>query len=312
MPDATSPPIEQYWLLIGEVPIGPFTVAQIHAKLASGDVKWQTLACPVGGGNWLPLMQTPGIGPAASAAGDEPSQPQPASNSPVPQPAPEPRSHPAPGPRPDAATPSEPAADRTGNPMRSRWKRVWESLGSLLGILLLGGIIWRANCTGDKGGRDTAGDPPRAVPAEYSPYLRDGKVVPTGHPSLDYWVHINVYLETLKGSHNNLTLPSVLRPLAKGFRERPTAGVDPDLVRWVTAVAALLDARANIAERLNDPATLREASEEVAAGRPNPLDAMEQTVADWEGKRNQLLAEGKAIQETLSRRHGRTFPPPQL
>ena len=55
MPDASSPPNEQFWLLTGEVPIGPFTVAQIHAKLASGDVMWQTPACPVGGNTWLQI-----------------------------------------------------------------------------------------------------------------------------------------------------------------------------------------------------------------------------------------------------------------
>jgi hypothetical protein len=45
------------------VPAGPFNVAQIHAKLAAGDVTWQTLACPVGGSTWLPLVKVPGIGP---------------------------------------------------------------------------------------------------------------------------------------------------------------------------------------------------------------------------------------------------------
>lgn len=64
MPSA-SPPSERFWLLTGEVPSGPFTVDQIHAKIASGDATWQTPACPVGGSTWLPLVQTSGIGPSA-------------------------------------------------------------------------------------------------------------------------------------------------------------------------------------------------------------------------------------------------------
>jgi hypothetical protein len=53
----------RYWLLIGDVPLGPFDVAQIHAKLAAGEVSWQARACPVGGSTWLPLVQMPGVGP---------------------------------------------------------------------------------------------------------------------------------------------------------------------------------------------------------------------------------------------------------
>jgi hypothetical protein len=42
-------PPTQFWLLTGEVPAGPFTVAQVHAELAAGRATWQTPACPVGG-----------------------------------------------------------------------------------------------------------------------------------------------------------------------------------------------------------------------------------------------------------------------
>lgn len=56
-------PTAQFWLLTGEVPCGPFTVAQVHAELAAGRATWQTPACPVGGSTWLPLVQTAGIGP---------------------------------------------------------------------------------------------------------------------------------------------------------------------------------------------------------------------------------------------------------
>ena len=57
--------VDQFWLLTGEVPTGPFTVAQIHAELAAGRATWQTSACLVGGNSWQPLIQTPGLGPVA-------------------------------------------------------------------------------------------------------------------------------------------------------------------------------------------------------------------------------------------------------
>src|SRR4051812_8603369 len=62
---SVPPPSEQFWLLTGEVPTGPFSVDQVHAKIASGDATWQTPACAVGGSNWLPIVRTPGIGPSA-------------------------------------------------------------------------------------------------------------------------------------------------------------------------------------------------------------------------------------------------------
>lgn len=85
MPDA-QPTTDQFWLLTGDVPSGPFTVAQVHAKLATGDATWQTPACAVGGGQWLPLLQTPGIGPSgppvSGGVGQRSSEasPQPARN----------------------------------------------------------------------------------------------------------------------------------------------------------------------------------------------------------------------------------------
>lgn len=68
-------PSNQFWLLAGDVPTGPFDVAQIHAELAGGRITWQTLACPVGSNNWLPLLKTPGLGPvAATPAAVTPAQ----------------------------------------------------------------------------------------------------------------------------------------------------------------------------------------------------------------------------------------------
>ena len=286
----------RYWLLIGEVPSGPFTVAEVRAKLAAREATWETPACAVGG-TWGPLLRTPGCGPA-----DVAPRTHPGSNA-SPPPTVGPRPH-APERRPDAPPPAGPPT----NPGGATARRVVGALGGLLVLLFLGAVIWRATGTG----RDPGGAPARQVPAEYRPYLRDGKIVPTGHPTLDYWVRINVFLETLQGPQNELALPSLLRTLAKGIRERPAAGIDPDLTRWGTAVAALLDARADLVEQLSDPATLTRARAEVASGRPNPLDGVERSVTVWERERDRLVAEGASLREALSRRHARTFPSPQL
>lgn len=125
-------------------------------------------------------------------------------------------------------------------------------------------------------------------------------------------MHVNVILTVLKGPQTDLTLPSTLRSLAKAIREKPTQGVDPDVVGWAAGVAGVLATKADILDRLNDPGTLRRAKEEVAAGRPNPLDALDRISLDWERDRDRLIAEGKELQQALSRRHGRPFPPPQL
>lgn len=73
----------RYWLLTGEVPAGPFSVAELHASLASGKATWQTLACPVGGGAWVPLLRMPGFGPSASEERAAPAAGESDSPSPV-------------------------------------------------------------------------------------------------------------------------------------------------------------------------------------------------------------------------------------
>lgn len=65
MPPASPP--EQFWLMTGNSPTGPYTVARVHAEIAAGRATWQTPACPVGCSAWLPLLQTPGVGPGVSA-----------------------------------------------------------------------------------------------------------------------------------------------------------------------------------------------------------------------------------------------------
>ncbi len=104
MPDA-QPPADQFWLLAGDVPTGPFTVAQVHGRLAAGDATWQTPACPVGGGKWLPLLETPGIGPNGSIPGDTAEQPTP------PKLVPEP-----PAPQPGKPVPATPTRSRATPP----------------------------------------------------------------------------------------------------------------------------------------------------------------------------------------------------
>lgn len=60
---STSPGGEaRYWLLVGNVPSGPFTVEQVHAKLTAGEITWQSQACRLGSSGWLPLVETPGLG----------------------------------------------------------------------------------------------------------------------------------------------------------------------------------------------------------------------------------------------------------
>lgn len=52
-------PSGRYWLMLDDVPNGPFEVAQIGAKLTRGEVSWSTLVCRVGTSHWLPLDQMP-------------------------------------------------------------------------------------------------------------------------------------------------------------------------------------------------------------------------------------------------------------
>jgi hypothetical protein len=85
MSDALS--ADRFWLLTGAVPDGRFTRVQLREKLAGGQITWQTLACPVGGGTWLPLLQTPGFGPGVGAgqnATTAPSANAPAGAQPLP------------------------------------------------------------------------------------------------------------------------------------------------------------------------------------------------------------------------------------
>jgi len=56
----------RYWLMSDNTPTGPYTVLQIHAKLAEGEITWQTPACEIGGSPWRPLIETPHLGPGTA------------------------------------------------------------------------------------------------------------------------------------------------------------------------------------------------------------------------------------------------------
>lgn len=122
----------QFWLLTGQVPTGPFTVEQVHAELAAGRATWQTPACAVGGHEWRPLVQTPGVGPTPVSPLAPPPAP-PESSSPPAEPA-----VPVP-PATAGATPAKSTAlDRT-----AERAGVLIGIGLLLGaVALIGGLVY--------------------------------------------------------------------------------------------------------------------------------------------------------------------------
>ena len=52
-----------FWVMQGDRPGGPYDVEKIHELLTAGTIGWQSPACPVGESGWLPLIETPGVGP---------------------------------------------------------------------------------------------------------------------------------------------------------------------------------------------------------------------------------------------------------
>ncbi|WP_439626853.1 hypothetical protein [Gemmata sp.] len=139
MPDPV-PPADPFWLLTGDVPTGPFTVGQVHARIAAGDATWQTPACPVGGSTWLPVVRTPGLGPVAPGAtapagvpaeraAPGPLPPHPSSAGP---PAPLAPSPPVPPPAAPAAPPAPAAAK-------------YELVGAAVVLLLIAGGVYGAS-----------------------------------------------------------------------------------------------------------------------------------------------------------------------
>jgi hypothetical protein len=134
------PPAGQFWLLIGEVPAGPYTLAQVHAELAAGRATWQTPACPVGGSSWLPLVKTPGLGPEPQGAGGSTAAGS-APGSTVGDPG-----VPAAGCPAGAVTTQPPvAAGETPAPAARNGHHLdgWQGfVGFVIAMLLVGGLVW--------------------------------------------------------------------------------------------------------------------------------------------------------------------------
>jgi hypothetical protein len=84
MPNKAQETGNRFWLLIGNIPNGPFDIAQIHAQLVAGDITWETQACAVGGSTWLPLVKTAGVGPRVPSMNLPPAETAQTSGSGVP------------------------------------------------------------------------------------------------------------------------------------------------------------------------------------------------------------------------------------
>src|SRR5205823_4544294 len=66
-----SVPVEpRYWLMVGDVPAGPFPAADVRAKLASGEATGHTRACLLGECVWRPLIEMAEFGPPPASAAD--------------------------------------------------------------------------------------------------------------------------------------------------------------------------------------------------------------------------------------------------
>ncbi|MFT3883344.1 MAG: DUF4339 domain-containing protein [Gemmatales bacterium] len=65
----------QYWLLVNNVPQGPFSALDLHAKLKTGEINWDSMICQVGQPNWQAMRFTPSLVPQAQHS--EPSSPTP-------------------------------------------------------------------------------------------------------------------------------------------------------------------------------------------------------------------------------------------
>lgn len=55
----------QYWLLVNNVPQGPFSALDLHGKLKAGEISWDSMVCQVGQPAWLPMRSTPTLVPQA-------------------------------------------------------------------------------------------------------------------------------------------------------------------------------------------------------------------------------------------------------
>ncbi len=140
-----------YWLVDGNAPNGPFDVAQLHAKPIAGEITWQTLACPVGGSAWVPLINVPGLGPTIVPPTDAIQASLPVSTKAIREPvlatlpagtsggtSPG-RSPPDVSPA-DPLTSSSPAQSSPGSPLNPQAPRRWpQVLFAVAGVLI---VVW--------------------------------------------------------------------------------------------------------------------------------------------------------------------------
>ncbi|OWK34667.1 hypothetical protein FRUB_10638 [Fimbriiglobus ruber] len=89
--------------------------------------------------------------------------------------------------------------------------------------------------------------PARPLPPGYVAFHRNGQFVPTGNPTLDYWVRVNMIHHF--SDRPARPLPDMEHGLAGVIRAADPAGVDPDLVAWAGMVADYLDGRADLDPR---------------------------------------------------------------
>ena len=192
MPSA-SPPAEQFWLLTGEVPSGPFTVDQIHAKIASGDATWQTPACPVGGSNWLPVVRTPGLGPVVAEAKAPASE---GAESAAPKPPPEPATAPqnvgrtSPPPLPFTPSPpgvpaSSPEPAPAPAPADTKSERVGAAIGIVVALLLIAGGVYGASWVWEQIRSPTATEVCKKIDEAKTAAEAKKYATPRMHPLLD-------------------------------------------------------------------------------------------------------------------------------
>ncbi|MCE9606409.1 MAG: hypothetical protein K8U03_16060 [Planctomycetia bacterium] len=69
----TPPAAEQWWLQVAGQATGPFATAVIIEAIRNGDFPGTTLACPVGGTQWLPIASRPTFATAFAPGADSPN-----------------------------------------------------------------------------------------------------------------------------------------------------------------------------------------------------------------------------------------------
>lgn len=147
------------------------------------------------------------------------------------------------------------------------------------------------------------------APAEYRGFVQNGKQVPTGNAALDYWVGVNIQFCILREFKDAMLLAEILRSHAKGIRNRPVYGIDPDLVTWAHRAADGIEKQATLLAQTQNPALYGDLSKRSESDQQRVLDQLQQLGFDLQAEFQRVAAEGNQLQSSLSRRHNRPFPP---